>query len=1027
MGMIARLSTGVAVLAMALVAWPASASAAPGDSGLGLDIRTAQPAYHQGEPVRLTFAVTNTSDARCGLAKVAEGTVQVTSVRKDGEELFPTLGRSFYLDGIGSAIRSGLAAAEPGSTVDVAVVSIRVHDDADAGSVVLRSVAATPDGGGLDALWPVGAPGRYEVTASYAVPTVGGTVTPCAGVTAARTVAFTVGEAGGGFPWLWALGGVLLVLAIGVTVVVVLARRRQPGAAALVLLLIGLVAVVGVQGKPAYADYQVDPNAGAPIAGVDFQGAVDNCLAGFAAPGGDPAGILNRLKNKKTPKVRIVPTPGGSGSFDTSESKDGKGSSTVTWNPTSVEPYGDGVVRDPCAALYHELSHSDDTSRDAVPQGECGDTKIKTAEVKATLAENRYRQSKGLPPRTEYDGNKLPKNMDECKKPKKKVPPPKGPVKLCEGAGVNQCGSTNGDPHLVTFDRAYYDLQAVGEFVMVRSTAGDALEVQTRQAPMVNWRTVSVNSAIAFRLGQHTVELGIVNGVTQVRVDGGVVAVPRGEKPLPGGGTLVRRESDIGAADGYDVTWPDGSAAAADQIGSYGYRLLLKLANGRAGKVQGLLGDFDGDPGNDIAPPTGAPLARPVTFDQLYPSYADSWRVAQAASLFSYASGQSTQTFTDRTFPDKPVGVADLDEARRTQAETVCRWAGITDSWQFAECVFDVGVTGRPEFAVSAAATALVAPPAVTPIAAKPIASATLRAGSDDRLTFAGHAGDAVFVDIAAPTLPNQCSPYRLLDPTGKDIASGCNINGVGYIDRTELTVDGQYTVRIDAHEGDTGRATMQVYASKDTAGTVSPNGAAVTATIEQPGALARYTFTGTAGQRVYVEVPESTLPDQCSPLELRDPAGRTLTSGCVINGAGDIDGTLLAADGTYTVVVDPSNRTTGTVQLRLFSAKDQSATMTVNGAPVVTTIGQPGLVARYQFNGTAGMAVTLTASDATLPDQCSPLELRDPAGRTLSSGCVINGSGGIDKTVLPVAGAYTIVVDPNGAATGTVTLSLRG
>ena len=70
---------------------------------------------------------------------------------------------------------------------------------------------------------------------------------------------------------------------------------------------------------------------------------------------------------------------------------------------------------------------------------------------------------------------------------------------------------------------------------------------------------------------------------------------------------------------------------------------------------------------------------------------------------------------------------------------------------------------------------------------------------------------------------------------------------------------------------------------------------------------------------------------------------------------------------------------------------------------------------------------MTLTATDATLPSQCSPLELRDPAGQLISSGCVINGTGGIDNTVLPTSGTYSVIVDPRGSATGTVTLALRG
>jgi hypothetical protein len=1010
---------------MGILAGPAAASAATADAPLELDLRPAQSSYGLDEPIRVGFSVTNTSGAPCGLARVAEGTVQVVSVRRDGQELVPVLGRSFYLDGIGSAIASGMVSTEPGSTVDVALVSVRVDDGAEPDAVVLRSVAAAPGGGGLDALWPVGAPGRYEVTASYAIPPVGGAVTPCAGATSAQTVEFTVGEVGSGLPWPWLLAGALLLVAAGVVIVIVLVRRRHRGAAAVALLLVGLIASVGTDARPAYADYTIDPNAGIPVDGVDFEAEVENCLQGFAAASGsDPDKLLPRLKDKKTPLVRIIPTTGGSGAFETPKSKNGPGSSTVTWNPTSVEPFGDGVARDPCASLYHELSHADDISKGTVPQGECGDTGIKTAEVKATLAENRYRESKGLPPREEYDGKKLPKSLDECKKPKKKAPPPKGPVRLCEDS--SQCGSTNGDPHLVTFDRVYYDFQAVGEFIVIESTSGDPLEVQSRQAPMGPSRTVSVNSALAFQVGDRRVEMTIAAGVTQVRIDGEVAAVQPGERALPGGGALAQRESDLGAAAGYDVRWPDGSEAAVDQIGSYGYRLLLKLAQSRAGKVHGLLGNFDGDPVNDIAPRSGSPLPEPVSFEQLYPSYADSWRVKQEESLFHYASGHSTETFTDRSFPDRMMTLADLDPARRAQAEAACRWAGIGDPWMFNECVFDVGVTGRSEFAVSSASTELIAPPAAAPIAAAPIASGTLRAGSDDRLTFTGRDGGAVFVDITAPTLPNQCGPYRLLDPTGKQIGSGCNINGSGYIDRTELTIDGEYALVVEAGDGVSGPATMRVYAAKDSTGTIEANGADVAVTLEQPGSVATYRFTGAAGDRVFVEVPDSSLPDQCSPLQLRGGNGDLLASGCVINGLGDVEGTLLPADGVYTVVINPKDRTIGTVQMRLYAARDQSGTIAPNGPPVVATTGQPGLVIRYKFPGTAGTSVTLGATEATLPDQCSPLQLRDPADELLRSGCIINGVGGIDATLLPVTGTYTIVVDPSGTATGAVTLSLR-
>jgi von Willebrand factor type D domain/Effector protein len=1006
----------IGVLALVIMMWPAAASASQAEGGPGLEISGGRAAFAQGEPIRLTFAVTNSSAVACGLAKQPEGTVQVMSVRKDGQELTPVLGRSFYLDGIANAIEASMVNAAPGSKVDVALVAIRVHDGPDADAVVLRSVAATPDGGGLDALWPVGAPGRYEVTASYSVPQVEGAIAPCAGSAAAKTVTFTVGEVKSTFPWLWLVIGAALVLLIVLLVVMLLRRRRTAPAAALIA--IGLIALSAWTGKPAYADVEVDPNAGIPVPGVDFKAEVAGCMAKYAEPGGDPAGILPRLKDPKTPKVRIIPTTGGSNTFETPKSPDGKGSSTITWNPISTDPYENDVARNPCAALYHEISHANDISKDTVPQGDCGNTGIKTAEVKATFAENKYRTAKGLPPRQKYDGKDLPKNFDDCKKKPDKKPPQKGPVKLCEGAGKNQCGSTNGDPHLVTFDRAYYDFQAVGEFVVVRSTGGAALQVQARQAPMGASRTASINTALAFLSGTQKIEFNIVDGVTRLRVDG---------KPAAPDGSLVTlRDSDTNAAGGYDVRWPDGSEAAVDQIGTYGYRLLLKLSSDRAGKVQGLLGNFDGDPENDIAPLNASPLAQPVPFDKLYPSYADSWRVTQKDSLFTYAAGQSTETFTDRKYPEKPMAVKDLSEAARAQAEAICRWAGVTDPWQFLECVFDVGITGRPEFAVSGASSELVAPPTAAPILAAPIASGTLIAGGANRLTFTGRAGQFVFVDAVGPTLDSSCSPFKLLDPAGKQINSGCHIGGIGYIDRTELPADGEYTVLLDPREGITGRASVRVYVTQDVDTTVQPNGALQSVTFERPGSIARYRFQGVAGQRVFVDVPDSSLPHQCSPLELRDPGGREIASGCVIGGVGDIEGTVLPADGTYTVVVDPNDRTLGTVQLRLFMAKDESGTIAVNGQPVVANVRQPGLVLRYEFAGTAGSSVTLTATDGTLPDQCSPLELRDPAGALLASGCVITGVGDIRTTVLPTSGTYTIVVDPHGAATGSVTITLR-
>ena len=239
---------------------------------------------------------------------------------------------------------------------------------------MLRSVTRGPDGGSLDTLWPVGARAGTRSRRPTRSPPVDGPVAPCTGAAAARTVAFTVGDGRStARPWLWVVVAGTGLLLLGILVVVVLAvRRARRGPAAAALVLLALVGATVAVSRPAYADYDVDPTRGVPVPDVDFAGAVAGCMKKFEAPGGDPSGLLPRLKNPKTPKVTIVPTPGASNTFETPDvGRPGqtKGASAVTWNPTSTDPYEGDVARDPCAALYHELNHADDISRGTVPHG----------------------------------------------------------------------------------------------------------------------------------------------------------------------------------------------------------------------------------------------------------------------------------------------------------------------------------------------------------------------------------------------------------------------------------------------------------------------------------------------------------------------------------------------------------------------------------------------------------------------------------------------------------------------------------
>src|SRR5207253_8545687 len=90
-------------------------------------------------------------------------------------------------------------------------------------------------------------------------------------------------------------------------------------------------------------------------------------------------------------------------------------------------------------------------------------------------------------------------------------------------------------------------------------------------------------------------------------------------------------------------------------------------------------------------------------FHLLYGRFAESWRISQSQSLFTYPPHRSTRSYTNRRFPSNPYTSSSLPPSLRAAGERACRSAGITDPGIFADCVLDVGVTRDRRFAASAA------------------------------------------------------------------------------------------------------------------------------------------------------------------------------------------------------------------------------------------------------------------------------------------------------------------------------------
>lgn len=204
--------------------------------------------------------------------------------------------------------------------------------------------------------------------------------------------------------------------------------------------------------------------------------------------------------------------------------------------------------------------------------------------------------------------------------------------------------------------------------------------------------------------------------------------------------------------------------------------------------------------------------------------------------------------------------------------------------------------------------------------------------------------------------------------------------------------------------------------------------------------------FYGTAGQRLFVEVPRATLPEHCGAFDIYDPFGTKIPPVGLSTESGCILGTLpsrkgywetqsLPYTGWYSLKVDTGGGT-GSADFRLYSPVDPpDGVLAVDGPAVAATISNRGAVARLSFYAFAGHVLKIDGT-TNLPEGCGHFRVKNEAGSDAfpgKSGCVIGGAavfnaGGTTSDPLTIAtsGTYSIVVDPPGSIIGRVNLSVH-
>ena len=312
----------------------------------------------------------------------------------------------------------------------------------------------------------------------------------------------------------------------------------------------------------------------------------------------------------------------------------------------------------------------------------------------------------------------------------------------------------------------------------------------------------------------------------------------------------------------------------------------------------------------------------------------------------------------------------------------------------------------------------------VLPITAggPPVTVTTTTAGQKARLRFTGQAGERVSVKLSDVTI--AMSYVSILSPDGSTLGTRTFVGtSGGLLDTRTLPTSGTYTILVDPQGTSTGSTTVTLYDVPPDAGGPIAFGSPATANVTTPGQNASFTFTGQAGQRVSVKLSGVTIP--MSYVSIVKPDGTLLGTNTFVGTSGAfVDTRTLPVGGGYTILVDPQGAGTGSITVTLYDVPPDVSGPIAFGGSVTASITTPGQNARLTFDGQAGQRVGVKLSAVTI--STSYVSLLKPDGTALGANTFVSTGGGfVDTRTLPAAGPYTIVVDPQAAATGSITVTL--
>jgi RHS repeat-associated protein len=325
----------------------------------------------------------------------------------------------------------------------------------------------------------------------------------------------------------------------------------------------------------------------------------------------------------------------------------------------------------------------------------------------------------------------------------------------------------------------------------------------------------------------------------------------------------------------------------------------------------------------------------------------------------------------------------------------------------------------------------------ITPISVgNAVTGSIAKMGELDTYTFSGAVGQQLVVDALAA---DSSLWMKIFSPSGKGIYGHETQGQQMSLEREPITLQeaGIYRVEIDGSSRGTGNYSFRLL---DTAATNHPSvfdlpfDQNISGTLPNARERQVYRFEGTQGQHLYFDLAGSWNASNGTKWELYGPGNQKVGS---LSGvpAPDLE-VELPGDGTYTLVVGGNTNVTApeNYQFRVVTPETNVFPLTL-GAPVTSSISEPGERDTYKFTGRPGQRVffdralgnTNITAKLFSPSLPTDTVLNDPNSGSINdswSGVVPVWSGSLNAdTNAPIfleeAGEYHLVIDGSDNATG--------